>query len=231
MIILNFHGVGPLLREVDPGERDCWLDTEQFEEILDHVRGDARVALTFDDGNSSDHDIVLPALKRRGLKAMFFICSGRLDTPTFLSTAQVREMRTAGMEIGSHGVAHVPWRHLDRRLLENELEVSRRSLTAACASPIVTAACPFGSYDSRVLKALRGAGYRVVMTSDGGPCSPRRTLLSRNTVRRSFTLADVDRLLASDARPLERLACFARVSVKRHRPAPLRKRPVMPCGG
>lgn len=230
MIILNFHGVGPLSRDVAPGERACWLDADHFEAILDHVKGSDQVMLTFDDGNSSDHDIALPALVERGLKAVFFICSGRLGAPTFLTAEQVREIKANGMEIGSHGVDHRPWRHLDQRELEIELNDSRQCLSDVCGDPIDMVACPFGSYDSRVLKALRKSGYRVVMTSDGGPCSARGDLVARNTVRRSFSLAEIDRLLASNSRPVSWLVSGIRTSVKRFRPAPFSKPSVLPGG-
>jgi peptidoglycan/xylan/chitin deacetylase (PgdA/CDA1 family) len=222
MIVLNFHGVGPVSRDMDPGERDCWLDADHFKAILDHVAGDDRVRLTFDDGNASDHDVVLPALVERGMSAVFFVCSGRLDRPGFLTRIKVRSLKAHGMEIGSHGVDHVPWRYLDSAALEIELRYSRQCLSDICGAPVDKAACPFGSYDSRVLRALRKFGYQSVMTSDGGPCAVQDRMVARNTVRRSWTLADIDRLLAMDSHPGSRLVCGIRTSVKRMRPAPIR---------
>jgi peptidoglycan/xylan/chitin deacetylase (PgdA/CDA1 family) len=222
MIILNFHGVGPVSRDMEPGERDCWLDADHFEAILDHVAGDDRVRLTFDDGNASDHDVVLPALVERGMSAIFFVCSGRLDFPGFLTSIKIRSLKAHGMGIGSHGVDHVPWRYLGSPALERELHESKQRLSALCDAAVDMAACPFGSYDSRVLRALRKSGYRVAMTSDGGSCTEHDKLVARNTVRRSWTLAEIDRLLAMDARPVSRLVRCIRTRAKRMRPAPLR---------
>src|SRR5205814_8045471 len=111
-----------LLRPIDAGERHCWIDKEFFEAVLDITRGQPHVRLTVDDGNASDFEIVLPSLLRRGLRATFFVCSGRLDQPTFLSRDQVWELRSQGMGLGSHGVAHIPWRHLSPARLSDELE-------------------------------------------------------------------------------------------------------------
>ena len=137
--ILNFHGVGQVSRDIEDGERNCWLDVSFFEATLDIVRDHSHVQLTVDDGNSSDFEIVLPALLKRGLQARFFICAGRVDQPTFLDRAQVRELRANGMSIGSHGMAHISWRRLSPSLLAEELEGSSgtraiRSCAAACTS-------------------------------------------------------------------------------------------------
>jgi hypothetical protein len=50
------------------------------------------------------------------------------------------------------------------------------------------AACPFGSYDRKVLRALRSAGYKRVFTSDGGSTSSRAWLASRTSVHRERDL-------------------------------------------
>ena len=142
-IILNFHGVGPVTRRIDDDERNCWLDQDTFEEVLDLAQGESRVQLTFDDGNSSDVEIVLPALLRRGLQATFFICSGRLDQPTFLSRTQVRELQAHGMCIGSHGVAHLRGAICLRLgFVKNSKAVGGLSNRSA-AIPVGAAACPF----------------------------------------------------------------------------------------
>jgi peptidoglycan/xylan/chitin deacetylase (PgdA/CDA1 family) len=193
--ILNLHGVGPVPRDLDDGEHDCWLDQGFFEAVLELAQEGPHVKLTFDDGNSSDCEIVLPALLRRGLQATFFICSGRLDQPTFLDRIQVRELQSRGMRIGCHGAAHLPWRYLPPDRLREEIVDSRRVLEEVCGVAVDTAACPFGSYDRRVLGGLRRAGYRIVYTSDGGASVGADWLQPRTSVTRSMTLPAVQRLI------------------------------------
>jgi peptidoglycan/xylan/chitin deacetylase (PgdA/CDA1 family) len=195
LIILNFHGVGPVLRNVDEGERNCWLDQNFFEAVLDVICGRPNVRLTVDDGNASDFEVILPALLRRRLRATFFICSGRLDHPTFLKRAEVRELPARGMGIGSHGVEHLSWRHMAPARLSEELTESRRILQTVCSALIESAACPFGAYDRAVLSGLRRAGYRWVFTSDRGWAIENQWLQPRTTVTRGMTLEHVERLV------------------------------------
>ncbi|MEX0746107.1 MAG: hypothetical protein WD118_10945, partial [Phycisphaeraceae bacterium] len=68
-VYINFHGIGAVSRPLDPGEDTVWITAEQFEEILDVLQGRPNVYLTFDDGNHSDVEIALPALKRRSMTA------------------------------------------------------------------------------------------------------------------------------------------------------------------
>jgi GT2 family glycosyltransferase len=222
MIVLNFHGVGPVHRDIGPDERECWLDIARFEEVLDLAKGRADVSLTFDDGNASDCEIALPALLDRGLRATFFICSGRIGLPSFLDEARIRELAAAGMTIGSHGVDHRVWRWLGDEELWHEVADSRSELERVCGGTVDLAACPFGAYDRRVLAALRRAGYRAVFTSDGGQCVPGQWLCPRTTVRRSFSSARLESVLKGGCSAVRRAASATRVLVKSQRPRPLR---------
>ncbi|MBZ5499102.1 MAG: polysaccharide deacetylase family protein [Acidobacteriia bacterium] len=214
-IILNFHGIGPITRKIYNGEHNCWLDQDFFEGVIDLVRGQEHVRLTFDDGNASDIEIVVPALLRRGLKATFFICSGRLGQPTFLNKAQVRELQAHGMSIGSHGVSHLSWCHQHATRLCEELEGSRQILEEVCGSTVDAAACPFGAYDRTVLSGLRHAGYRFVYTSDGGVSAANHWLRARNTVTRSMTIDSVALLIQRGPGTWKQTLIRARQIVKR----------------
>jgi|LakMenEpi03Aug12_release.lakeMendotaPanAssembly.Ray.scaffolds.fasta_scaffold32205_8 peptidoglycan/xylan/chitin deacetylase (PgdA/CDA1 family) len=217
-IILNFHGVGPLPQHpIDPGESECWLDESHFTAILDLVSDDPRVGITFDDGNASDHTIVLPALTTRHLTAAFFICAGRIGKPGFLDQAQIAEITGAGMEIGNHGTNHRSWRMLPAAELICELQEGRKALGLLTGNSINTAACPFGAYDRRVLKALSEAGYETVYTSDGGPCRDR-WLVARNTIKRTTTMHEIDRMIRGSADPSWKLRTSLRMMVKSLRP-------------
>lgn len=181
-INLAFHGVGKPARRLDPGEGDVWVSRDQFLALLDRVAGRPDVAISFDDGNASDLEQALPALLERGLTATFFVVAGRLGTPSFLDDDEVRTLATAGMEIGCHGMRHRAWRGLDHRALHEELIEAKGILARAVGRPITRAACPFGSYDRRVLRTLRSSGYEHVYTSDRGTARPDAFLQARNSV-------------------------------------------------
>ncbi|MEO7101568.1 MAG: polysaccharide deacetylase family protein [Luteolibacter sp.] len=193
--ILSFHGVGPALRSMEDRECEYWLESDFFEEVLGLVKTHPDVGITVDDGNASDYTHILPSLLRHGLKATFFVCSGRLDQPSFLSRSQVLEIQAAGMTIGSHGVSHRCWRHLPEAELRHELQTSRNDIESLCGVAVREAACPFGSYDRSVLAALRQAGYQRVYTSDGGVSIPGNWLKSRTTVTREMSLENVRKML------------------------------------
>lgn len=187
-LILTFHGLGDQTpSDATAAERKVWVPVDWFEAIVDALpaRG---VTLAFDDGNSSDAEHALAVLARRGRRARFFVLAERVGSPGYLSEGQLGELHEAGMKIGSHGLRHRDWRGLDDGQLREELVGSRRALGELLGVEVDEAACPFGSYDRRVLHGLREAGYRKVYNSDGGSARVGAWLSPRNTVHREQAL-------------------------------------------
>jgi peptidoglycan/xylan/chitin deacetylase (PgdA/CDA1 family) len=201
---LSFHGVGQPRRLLTPREESYWLDDGTLAEILDFAVGRDDVRLSFDDGNSSDVDVALPALVDRDLTASFFVVAGLIGEPGYLDRADVRELVGAGMTIGCHGMRHRAWRGLDSAALTEELIDARHLLESAAGSPVREAACPFGRYDRRSLKSLRDSGYERVFTSDGGWADPAAWLQPRATVSRQHGAEIVRRWRDSAARNVAR---------------------------
>jgi|SRR5580704_3648164 peptidoglycan/xylan/chitin deacetylase (PgdA/CDA1 family) len=197
LFLLNFHGLGEPPGDVSGGEKECWIDTRFFTEILNTLIGRSDVGLTFDDSNESDHAIALPLLKARGLRARFFVVADRIGKKGYLSKEQLRELCAEGMTIGSHGMRHRQWARLSEPELKEELVEARERLQQATEEPITEAACPFGSYNRKVLGKLRNAGYEKVYTSDDGPAQKDAWLQPRNTIVRSYDLKDVARIMES----------------------------------
>jgi peptidoglycan/xylan/chitin deacetylase (PgdA/CDA1 family) len=216
-INLTFHGIGEPERRLDPGEQDVWVSGSQFLGVLDAVAANRRVQITFDDGNASDVRHALPALRERGLRATFFVVAGRLGAPGFLDDDGVRTLAASGMTVGCHGMRHRAWRRLDERELREELVEARRVLEAILERPVDQAACPFGSYDRRVLRSLRRSGYRRVYTSDGGPAHPEAWLQARTTVGPRDGVDVVDRIASGDRPPHRALRRRAKQVVKQWR--------------
>ncbi len=189
-LILTFHGLGD---EIPPdataAERKVWVPVEWFDAIVRALPA-AGVTLAFDDGNRSDAEHALGVLRRRGREARFFVLAERVGSPGYLSADQLGELREAGMKIGSHGLRHRDWRRLDDGELRSELVDSRSALEDLLGVAVDEAACPFGSYDRRVLSGLRAAGYHRVYTSDGGSAPAGAWLSPRNTVHRERALED-----------------------------------------
>ncbi len=183
-----FHGVGTPARELEPGEAGYWITHHTFLAVLDLVAGDPRVRLSFDDGNASDIEAGLPALRARGLTATFFPLAGRLDRPGSLTADDVRALAAAGMPIGTHGMDHRPWRGLDPVQRHRELEEARARLEEVVGAPVTEAALPLGRYDRELLGRLRRLGYTAVHTSDrrwargGAWMQPRFSIRTQDTV-------------------------------------------------
>jgi peptidoglycan/xylan/chitin deacetylase (PgdA/CDA1 family) len=203
IVNLTFHGLGWPKRTLEREAEDLWLSEETFRSILDEISGRSDVRITIDDGNASDVDVALPALLERGMTADFFVLAGALDAPGHLSRADLRRLADEGMSIGSHGMSHRPWRRAAEAALHEELIEARAILEHVLGRPVRTAACPFGSYDRRVLLRLREAGYERVFTSDPGATRPDAWLQPRFTIRRGDAAGTVRRLLESaDSDPL-----------------------------
>ncbi|WP_072373680.1 polysaccharide deacetylase family protein [Rhizobium tibeticum] len=184
--IVNFHGIGAPLRELEPGEADYWLSRDRFLAILDRIAGHParqRIYITFDDGNASDLLIAAPELRRRGLRAEFFVLTGRIGQAGSLSADDIRTLIALGMRIGSHGIGHRDWTRLTTGELHYELEASKAQLEEICGCPVNTASMPFGWYNGAVLKQIRNAGYRAAYSSGGGSAKVEGFLKPRNSVR------------------------------------------------
>jgi peptidoglycan/xylan/chitin deacetylase (PgdA/CDA1 family) len=216
-IYLTFHGIGEPERPLDPGEDEVWLDPGDVDSVLDSVAERSDVRVTFDDGNASDLEHALPALLRRGLVATFFVVVGRLGEPGCLDARGVRALVAAGMAIGCHGMRHRPWRGLDEPALREELVDAKRLLEEIVERPVTAAACPFGSYDRRVLRGLERAGYRRVYTSDGGTTRPEDWIRARNTIRPGNSAGLLERVVSVEKRPHGAMLRRARLAAKRWR--------------
>ena len=193
--VLNvcFHGIGTPGRPLEPDEELYWVEEAQFMEFLEIIGRHPTVRITFDDGNASDVALALPALRRHNLKATFFVIAGRLDQLGSLTSAEVRTLAQAGMTVGSHGMWHRPWRSANEQELHEELAEAADAIGDAAGQPVREVACPFGSYDRRVLAAVRRHGFSRVYTVDGGPARSDAWLQSRYTVRAAETAADIER--------------------------------------
>jgi peptidoglycan/xylan/chitin deacetylase (PgdA/CDA1 family) len=197
-INITFHGIGRPRRPLEAGEADVWVTRAQYLSMLDSISVRDGVRITFDDGNASDVEHALDALRARGLTATFFVVAGRLGQPGFLDESGVRELAGAGMEIGCHGMRHRPWRGLGDDDLREELIEAKQVLEGVVGRPVTQAACPFGAYDRRVLRTLRRAGYEGVYTSDRGTARPGDWLQARTSVGPHDGPALLDRIGAFD---------------------------------
>jgi len=186
-----FHGIGTPDRDLEPGEASYWIGRDAFLGVLDVLAEHPEVRISFDDGNASDVEIAMPALVERGLTATFFVLAGRLEERGSLAVDHVRELRRAGLRVGSHGMEHRSWRSMSPAETRVELVEARDVLAEVAGQPLTEAALPLGLYDRRLLADLRRHGYRRVYTSDRDRAGEQAWLQPRYSVVATDTAGSV----------------------------------------
>lgn len=194
---LMLHGIGPVPPHITEEERPYWISAELFSEIVQMVQGiDART--TFDDGNATDAGIALPALRNAGLTASFFIPADRIDTPGYLSELEIRMLHNEGMEIGSHGCAHMDWTKLCDAEIAHDVTHSIERLASIIRAPVRSVAIPYGYCDRRVLGVLRKLGIGRVYSSFRGPEIEGAWLVRRDCIMAHMSREEIREILTRD---------------------------------
>lgn len=155
--------------------------------------------ITFDDGGAS----ALPTadrLEERGWRGHFFVTADYLDTPSFLTRAQARDLHRRGHVIGSHSCSHPTRMALcPRDQLLDEWRRSREVLADALGEAVVTASVPGGYYSRGVGQAAAEAGVEILFNSEP-TTRPHRLegclVLGRYSVYRGMTAGQAAALVA-----------------------------------
>lgn len=182
-IVLTFHGLGQPAAAIDPAERPYWVEQGVFSDVVALARAEPRVEITFDDGNASDMSLAFPLLAAAGLRATFFVLSGRLDQPGSLTRRDVAELVRNGMTVGSHGEHHLDWTKAPDATMRRELHDARARIEDVAGRAVDSLSVPFGAFDRRVLRLIAEAGYRRVHTSSGGLAAQGAWLVPRTSLR------------------------------------------------
>ena len=236
-LVLMYHSVSPY--DEDPYE--VTMTPQRFERQMRWLRGrglrgvsvaellsaraDGRgrglVGLTFDDGYQDFVTYAMPVLQRHGFTATAFVLAGRLgghnawDSPgpykALLTADQVCHAARGGMEIASHGLHHVPLPDADDTQLSAETACSRTILQELIGRQVRGFCYPWGFLDTRVLTAVRAAGYDYACA--GWPSAA----IGRHAIPRTY-VHDRDSSWRLDAKRIRSgLMVGNRIAVRRHR--------------
>lgn len=181
-----------------------WQTPTMGELVSDPARYAKRAAvITFDDGYVDNLDAA-EDLQALGMRATWFIVTGSIGAPPawpgdgrpngrLLNESELRDLETAGMEVGSHTVSHVRLPALDDTTLERELADSKATLEAVLGHTITSFAYPYGAWDERCAAAVQRAGYAAACTTrtgwtrrDGDPYRLRRLSVFNHDTASSF---------------------------------------------
>jgi len=141
-------------------------------------------AVTFDDGYLSVYDYAYPVLKSKGVLATLFIVADTVgglnewdrragdQTEKMMTVEQIREMASAGFEIGSHTLSHPYLTGLSDEQLKMELSDSKRRLEDIVGKEVAAFSYPYGDFDLRVSRAAVEAGYLYAASTKLGVVVP-----------------------------------------------------------
>jgi len=154
------------------------------------------VVLTFDDGYRSDWTVAAPILQRIGWPGVLDLCLNAVGPHRDLPAPLVRGLVRRGWEIDDHSLTHPDLTTLDSAGLHREIVVSRRILRRLSGQPVSFFCYPAGSYDARVVRAVKAAGFAGATTENVGPATPAHLYtLPRIRVARGMSLSELAQAL------------------------------------
>ncbi len=195
VVVLCYHSIHPSkpFASATPEEFEAhlrWL-TEYcslvpFSQVTEAAKaGDLRpvVAITFDDGYVDNYEYAFLLLQKYNVTATFFITAGlmsgdsnvrerfrrlrqaSLDEVRPLTWDQLREMRRAGMQVGSHTWSHPNLARLGVEDTRHELRRSKEVLEDELGEAIKMLAYPFGKpgrhFSPATVDIARDVGYEL----------------------------------------------------------------------
>lgn len=132
-----------------------------------HAAG-GMVSVTFDDGWASQYTNALPILEKYAVPATLYVLSGSINTPDYMSQAQIQAFGSRGDEIASHTVTHPDLTKLTAAQLEKELAQSQAALQQMFGpSAALDFASPYGAYNPTTTAAVQKFYATQRNTDDG----------------------------------------------------------------
>jgi len=135
------------------------------------------VIITLDDGYRSIYEFAYPLLKRYGYTATLFIYTDFIEASgNALSWKQLRKLKAAGFEIGSHSISHAD---LTKKLphendqtywsrITKEFINSKKIIDRELNQDTQFFAYPYGNYNQQILNLFPKAGYKLGLTIRNG---------------------------------------------------------------
>jgi hypothetical protein len=130
------------------------------------------VTLTFDDG-TADQFAAARVLHDYGLRGTFFIITGAVGAPRYMSLADLRQLAADGDEIGGHTVSHLDL--VNTTLAEARRQVcAGRDILTRWGFAVTSFAYPDGAANRQVAAIVAACGFNAARVAGGlaGPDCP-----------------------------------------------------------
>jgi putative cell wall-binding protein/peptidoglycan/xylan/chitin deacetylase (PgdA/CDA1 family) len=121
--------------------------------------GNTVVSLTFDDGNA-DQLAAAATMNAKGLQGTFYVISGYIGQPDYLTRDNLQTLSAAGNEIGGHTVHHLDLTTLGADDVSREVCNDRANLSS-WGYQVTSFAYPFASVNPSVEQAVAACGYNT----------------------------------------------------------------------
>ena len=144
-------------------------------EIVDKLRSgqllpDRTVAITIDDAYLSVYEKALPLLRQAGLPFTIFVATSPVDRGLngYMSWGQLRELKAAGVTIGSQTHTHPHMHRLSVERVREEINTSNQRFLEELGQRPELFAYPYGEYSRFVIDEVKASGFTAAFGQNSG---------------------------------------------------------------
>ncbi|MGA9354093.1 MAG: polysaccharide deacetylase family protein [Terriglobales bacterium] len=213
IVFLMYHELelsGRPLCQSDPGYARYILPLEDFRTQMEWLKqsnfrglnvsqflaypAQPAVCITFDDGCETDLIAAAPVLREFDHSATFYVTAGFLNTPGYMSVAQLRDLDSQRFEIGCHSMTHAYLSDIGEPDLKCEIVDAKDKIEQIVGHKIQHFSCPGGRYNNRALEMARRAEFQTVANSEFHANTPATNPyhLGRVALLRDLTIHEFD---------------------------------------
>jgi peptidoglycan/xylan/chitin deacetylase (PgdA/CDA1 family) len=150
-------------------------------QLARHIRYGARLprkpfVVSLDDGYSDAYSAAFPILKRYHFHATFFIVTGFVGTPRYMTWNQIRRLDRAGMEIGVHTLDHMDLTILPAWRVWQEIHRSKIEIEQHLGHAVWVFAYPSGAFNQLALQDVHRVGYLAAVSTNPGTLHSQTTI-------------------------------------------------------